>query len=360
MPRDRDDSARLAMAVATAIRTEQPLLICGRGSKAFLGPSPIGSMLAVGDHCGVIDYAPDELVLTARAGTPLLELRRLVAEKHQMMPFDPPTFAGDGSLGGAVATGLSGPGRPWYGAVRDAVLGVTLINGRAERLRFGGTVMKNVAGFDVSRLMTGAFGTLGVLLDISVKVMPRPQFEATRRFVLERDAALHSIVAWARLPLPVSATCHVDGALHVRLSGTEQGVRGAVAKLGGQEVHHAQEFWDSLRDQTHPFFRRGPYYRVVLPPAAAYPELDGEWLTEWAGGQRWLRSNAALVQVDAAARALGGYAIRFHASAGGQPFDAGALKYYRRLKDAFDPKAIFNRGRLFSEIGQQVGADVTQ
>ncbi len=231
-----------------------------------------------------------------------------------MMAFDPPTFAGDGSLGGAVASGLSGPGRPWYGALRDAVLGVTLINGRAQRLKFGGSVMKNVAGYDVSRLMAGAFGTLGVLLDVSIKVLPRPQFESTRAFALDRNAAHANVVAWARSALPLSATCHADGMLHVRLSGTEKGVRGAVARIGGDEVSHASEFWDSVRDQTHAFFRRGPHLsRRRCRRQPAYPALDGDWLTEWAGAQRWFkrhrhaRCRSADVDADGAkARRLGG------------------------------------------------------
>jgi glycolate oxidase FAD binding subunit len=360
MPRDRDDSERLLAAVALAAAHDRPLAICGRGSKTFLSPAAVGSMLAVGDHSGVVDYRHDELVVTARAGTPLVELRRILASRQQMMAFDPPTFAGDGSLGGAVATGLSGPGRPWYGAVRDAVLGVTLINGRAERLVFGGQVMKNVAGYDVSRLMTGAFGTLGVLLDISVKVMPRPQHESTRAFAVDRDTALANVVAWARSPLPLSATCHVDGVLHVRLSGTEKGVRAATGQIGGEELPYAVEFWDSLRDQTHPFFGSERCYRVVMPPAATYLTLPGAWLTEWGGGQRWFRTEATREQVDVAARRLGGHATEFRHPQAPQPFDKAALKYYRRLKDAFDPKAIFNRGRLFQEIGQESVAEANR
>ncbi len=352
MARDRDDSERLIAAVAAAAGNERPLVICGRGSKTFLAPPAVGSMLAVGDHSGVVDYRHDELVLTARAGTPLVELRRILASQQQMLAFDPPTFAGDGSLGGAVATGLSGPGRPWYGATRDAVLGVTLINGRAERLVFGGQVMKNVAGYDVSRLMTGAFGTLGVLLDISVKVLPRPHHEATRVFAVDRDTALANVTAWARTPLPLSATCHVDGVLHVRLSGTEKGVRAAAAQIGGDDMPHSADFWDSVRDQTHAFFSVGRCYRVALPPAATYPAIPGNWLTEWAGSQRWFRTDATREQVDLAVRRLGGYATEFRDPREPQPFDKGALKYYRRLKDAFDPKAILNRGRLFQEIGQ--------
>jgi glycolate oxidase FAD binding subunit len=353
VPRDRDDSARLLAAVANAIRTEQPLSICGRGSKTFLRGATVGDMLAVGDHCGVVDYAPSELVLTARAGTPLADLRRVLAEHGQMMAFDPPTFAGDGSLGGAVATGLSGPGRPWYGALRDAVLGVTLINGRAQRLKFGGSVMKNVAGYDVSRLMAGAFGTLGVLLDVSIKVLPRPQFESTRAFALDRSAAHANVVAWGRSALPLSATCHADGTLHVRLSGTEKGVRGAVARIGGDELSHASEFWDSVRDQTHTFFRRSSVYRVSLPPAAAYPALDGDWLTEWAGAQRWFnpRHLDQTAAIDQMARKLGGWAAKFGGADIAQRLDAGVLRYHRRIKQAFDPMALFNRAGLFAENG---------
>ncbi len=358
MGRARDDSERLIAAVAAAAEHAQPLVIFGRGSKSVLRraePRVVGNMLVVADHCGITDYRHDELVLTARAGTPLTELRRALATQQQMMAFDPPTFAGDGTLGGAVAAGLSGPGRPWYGALRDAVLGVTLINGQAERLRFGGSVMKNVAGYDVSRLMVGAFGTLGVLLEISVKVMPRPQFEATRVFELDRDAALRCVVEWGRAPLPLSATCHVDGMLYVRLSGTDKGVRAAAAQIGGEALAHGAELWDSLRDQTHPFFAAAPAYRCALPPAAPHPAVEGTWLTEWGGAQRWLTTDAPLDVVDAAARRLGGRATLF---TGVQQFDSGALKYYRRLKHAFDPHAIFNRGRLFAEIGHENGADM--
>jgi glycolate oxidase FAD binding subunit len=345
--RDKDDSERLLAAVATAASNQRPLVICGRGSKSFIGPFATGDMLAVADHSGGIDHRPDELVLTARAGTPLATIKRVLAEHAQVLPFDPPTFAGDGSLGGAIAAGVSGPGRPWSGSVRDAVLGVTLINGLAQRLKFGGQVMKNVAGYDVSRLMVGAFGTLGVLLDTSVKVMPRPQLEVTRVFECDRDEGQTKIVAWARSPLPLSATCQVERALYVRLSGTEMGVRAAAQQLGGVDVPLAAEFWDSLRDQTHRFFSAAPCWRFVLPPAAPFPDVEGSWLTEWAGAQRWLRTAAAPADVIAAARRHGGFATAFRETATPARYDTGLLKYYRRVKAAFDPHGILNRGRMF-------------
>lgn len=347
--RDRDDSDRLLEAVASAVSGAQALAICGRGSKAFLAAPPPGAMLAVGDHSGVIDYRPDELVVTARSGTPLIELKRLLASRNQMMAFDPPTFGGDGSLGGAVAAGISGPGRPWNGAVRDAVLGLTLINGRAQRLKFGGQVMKNVAGYDVSRLMTGAFGTLGVLLDISAKVMPRPQFEWTRAFELDRDQALANVTTWARTPLPLSATLQVERTLYVRLSGTEKGVRAAMRQIGGADVSYADELWESLRDQYHRFFVAAQCWRIVVPPAAPFPDVDGTWLTEWGGAQRWLKTSAPAADIVAAARRQGGHATPFYAGAPLPVLGAALLKYHRRVKEAFDPNGIFNRGRLFQE-----------
>lgn len=262
---ERDDTQRLRESVAAAVAKRQPLAVCGRGSKTFLGPVVAGNMLGTAEHCGGVDYRPDELVITARAGTPLAHIKRLLATQSQMLPFDPPLFRGEGSLGGAVAAGLSGPQRPWFGSVRDAVLGVRLINGQAEVLTFGGQVMKNVAGYDVARLMTGAFGTLGVLLQVSIKVLPQPQREITLVFDLDRDDALARVVAWGRQSIPLSATCHVDNTLHVRLSGTEQGISSAARALGGTVLPHAATFWDTLRDHAQPFFTEALCWRIALP-----------------------------------------------------------------------------------------------
>lgn len=351
MLKERDDSERLQAAVAEAAARNEPVAICGRGSKHFLGPRPAGSMLGVAEHLGVVDYRPEELVLTARAGTPLTEIKRVLAARGQVLPFDPPLYGGDGSIGGAVAAGIAGPGRPWLGAVRDAVLGVTLLNGRAEVLKFGGQVMKNVAGFDVARLTTGAFGTLGVLLDVSVKVLPRPQYEVTRVFQLDRDTALAEVAAWSRMPLPLSATCQVDEVLYVRLSGTVAGVRAAAAKIGG-DAEYDDGLWDALRDHTHRFFEQtgtARRWRLSLPPAAPYPDVEGRWLTEWGGAQRWLVTDAPADAIHAATAACGGHATPFSDAVPLTAVAPALLQYMRQVKAAFDPQGLFNRGRLWPE-----------
>ncbi len=345
----RDDSARLVDAVQRAAGNQEPLVIAGSGSKGFLGRSVEGALLEIGDHSGVVDYRPEELTLRVRAGTPLAELSRIVDAQQQMLPFDPPQFGGGGTLGGAVATGLSGPGRPWHGAVRDAILGVTMINGRGELLRFGGQVMKNVAGYDLSRLMAGAFGTLGVLLDVSLRVLPRPETEATRVFELGRDAALERQLELTRQPEPVTATWHDGARLYVRLSGSLGGVTAAARRLGGVEDPEAGAVWADVRDHRHPSLRQRPLWRFSLPATAAYP-FDADWLTEWGGRQRWVSVALSAPQIWRIAATLGGHATAFADEGNFQPLDAAVLAYHRRLKQAFDPAGIFNRGRVYAEL----------
>ena len=350
-----DQSEGLRDAIRRACEARRPLRIVGSGSKAFLtGASQgeagavAGRLLSVAEHQGVVDYRPEELVITARAGTPLREVERALAQAGQHLPFEPPRFRGGGTLGGAVACGLAGPGRPWWGAVRDAVLGVEMINGRGERLRFGGQVMKNVAGYDVSRLQVGAFGTLGVLLSVSLKVLPRPPAERTLLFELDAAAALERCRAWAQRPYPLSGTCHLDGLLRVRLSGADPAVVQAAAELGG-DGESDPRFWDALRDHRLDFFAAGGLWRCIVPPAARLP-LD-DCLTGWAGSERWWRPRP-----DSLREAPGGGPAGLLAGQGGhgRPFDArfgirngphlGAAerKYSARLKEAFDPGGILN------------------
>jgi glycolate oxidase FAD binding subunit len=363
MEGDADRAEELCEALRRASESGELLCITGSGSKAFLNrgprdsqPLPVSRPLSVTAHRGIVDYRPEELVLTARAGTPLAEVEQALAAANQYLPFEPPRFGGGGTLGGAIACGLSGPGRPWRGAVRDAVLGVELANGRGERLRFGGQVMKNVAGYDVSRLQVGAFGTLGLLLSVSVKVLPRPATEQTRVFELDARVALAHCRAWARQPHPISATCHFDGRLRVRLSGAAPAVADAAAQLGG-EPEPDEQFWEALRDHRLAFLAEAAtesalasnsdegarsLWRCSMPPAADAP-LDA-CLVSWAGAERWWRPVGEASATMAAVAAAGGNARPFDRRFGMRAYglSAAAARYSLRLRQAFDPGGVLN------------------
>ena len=338
MAAGRDDAPALVAAVGESVAAGTPLAIAGHGSKAFLGKAGANAVLSTGSHVGIIDYRPSELVVTARAGTPLAELADALAAEGQMLPFDPPRFGGKGTLGGAIATGLAGPSRPWLGGVRDAVLGVEVVNGLGERLQFGGSVIKNVAGYDVSRLMVGARGTLGVILSASVRVLPLPDMEQT--VVVDCDAAEagRRTTAWLREPLPITATCFVGGRLRTRLAGHEAAVQAAATALDMQPDETGPAFWTSVRDHAHAFFAGADRLdRLTLPRGAACPHDDA--LIEWGGCQAWLRRPA-----EAPA---GGTVARFrgpNSAASASRASPALEKYQRRIKDAFDPQNLLNPG----------------
>lgn len=348
--------AELIERVQQAAAAGTPLCPHGSGSKAFYGRRCVGEALDLTGHRGIVSYEASELVITARAGTPLAEIEATLKAHGQLLPFEPPHFGPGATLGGTVAAGLSGPRRPWGGSVRDAVLGVKLINGRGEALQFGGQVMKNVAGYDLSRLMAGALGTLGVLLEVSLKVLPRPAEERTLSFELDALAAARRQIDWGRRPLPLSATLYHAGRLHARLCGSAQGVRAAVEQMGGESPEAGDEgLWRSVREQTLPFFQaEGPLWRIALPPAAPDLNLPGETLTEWGGALRWLRSDLSADGVRQRARALGGHATLFrgHDGAGEvfQPLAPALLALHRRVKLALDPAGLFNPGRLYEGL----------
>ncbi|MFD2367564.1 glycolate oxidase subunit GlcE [Pseudoduganella sp. GCM10020061] len=333
----------------------RPLRIRGGGTKDFYGQPPAGEVLDTRAYSGIIDYEPTELVITARSGTPLAQIEAVLAERGQMLAFEPPHFGGGATLGGAIASGLSGPRRASSGAVRDFVLGVVMMDAKGEVLRFGGQVMKNVAGYDVTRLMAGSLGTLGLMLEHSVKVLPRPVAETTLRFELSEGDALRTLNLWAGKPLPVSATCWHDGVLSVRLSGAHAAVEAALRTLGGERVDDAGGFWAGLREQRHAFFEgEQALWRLSLPSTAAPLDLRGPQLIEWGGAQRWLRADAneAIAHgVRRAAAIAGGHATLFRAgdkSAGVfHPLPPALARINQRMKDAFDPSNMFNPGRMF-------------
>ncbi|MCD6705793.1 MAG: glycolate oxidase subunit GlcE [Thiobacillus sp.] len=340
--------------IRAAHANRTPLILQGGGSKTFYGNADEGEVLNTRVLTGVVDYQPKELVLTARAGTPLAEIEALLDEQNQMLAFEPPHFDGAATLGGCIAAGLSGPRRPYAGAARDFVLGVRLIDGTGQPLRFGGQVIKNVAGYEVSRLMVGALGTLGLLTEVSLKVLPRPKAETTLQYELDEAAALLKINQWAGQPLPLSATSWHAGLLTLRLSGAASAVQAAQAKLGGETLKDAAAFWQRLRDQATPFFDKRPLWRLAVKSTTPPLQLgDAQWI-EWGGAVRWLASDLPAATLREAARTAGGHATLFRGNAPVDgvfaPLAPALATLHRNLKQRFDPEGIFNRGRLYPDF----------
>ncbi|MGK5075733.1 glycolate oxidase subunit GlcE [Janthinobacterium sp. ZB1P44] len=345
--------------ILAASAAGKPLRLRGGGTKDWYGQQLAGEVLDTRAYAGIIDYEPTELVITARCGTPLAEIEAALAARNQMLAFEPPHFGPGATVGGVVASALSGPRRASAGALRDFVLGAVLMDGHGERLAFGGQVMKNVAGYDVSRLLAGSLGTLGLILEVSLKVLPLPLREATLRVACAEIAALRMLNEWAGKPLPISASCWHDGVLTVRLSGAEAAVSAALHALGGEVLapDDAAAFWLSVREQTHAFFAgAGSLWRLSLPPHASAVIVKGRQLIEWGGAQRWLKldadADAAGTQhIRQAVAAAGGHATLFR---GGDkavgvfhPLAPAVEKIHQRLRQAFDPAGIFNPHRMY-------------
>jgi glycolate oxidase FAD binding subunit len=337
-----------------------PLCIRGGGSKDFYGNRMAGQEAGMLDpvaYAGIVDYEPTELVVTACAGTRLADLETVLSTHGQMLAFEPPHFGSAATLGGCVAAGLSGPRRASAGAVRDFVLGVRMLDGKGDNLNFGGQVMKNVAGYDVSRLMAGSMGTLGLLLEVSLKVLPVPAMELTLRIPMTEAEAIGRMNLWAGKPLPISATCFYGDALTLRLSGAEPAVRAAHAKLGGEEMDDGADFWESLREQTHPFFQQGKsLWRLSIKSTALPLPLPGKQLIEWGGALRWWASDE---DMDAEAmrimvKAAGGHATLFRCreayAAVFHPLAPAMMNLHRLLKEKFDPLGILNPGRMYPQL----------
>jgi glycolate oxidase FAD binding subunit len=351
--------ADLQARVREAAAAQRPLHIRGGGTKDFYGRRIDGEALEARSVRGIVDYDPTELVITAGAGTPLTEIDEAMGRAGQMLAFEPPHFSSGATLGGTVAAGLSGPRRPYVGAVRDFVLGVRVIDGTGEALKFGGRVMKNVAGFDVARLMTGAHGTLGILTEVSLKCLPRPALEATCVRECSADESIRFANEWAGKPLPLSGTCYHGGRLSVRLSGAAPAVAAARSVVGGEAAADSDALWNSVRDHTHPFFaavqaRGATLWRLSVRSTTPFTDLGGEQLIEWGGALRWLAAGegADAERLRTWARSHGGHATCFRGAAGAvfQPLTPPLLALHQRLKHVFDPHGILNRGRMYPEL----------
>jgi len=344
----------IVSAVRAAYDSHTPLRLRGAGSKDFYGGLLSGEVLDVSGHRGIVAYEPTELYITARCGTPLAEIETALAEKGQMLAFEPPHFGG-ATVGGCIAAGLAGPRRQQAGAVRDFVLGVKLVDGTGQVLNFGGQVMKNVAGYDVSRLIAGSMGTLGVIAEATLKVLPMPVAEQTLRFAMDEGEALTKLNQWGGQPLPISASFWHDGQLWLRLSGARAAVEAAAHRLGPNSTVDAQKTWISIREQTHSAFAGEPLWRLSLPSTVPALGVDGLRALEWGGAQRWYAAEPAAIR-EVAAR-LGGHAVLYRAPESQRclegafaPLSPALLALHRRLKKAFDPRGILNPGRLYAEF----------
>ena len=363
-----DISLSLIERVKTAREEGGSLNIVGLDSKHFFGREAQGDAINIAEHSGIVDYQPIELVMTVRGGTPLTEIKAALEEHNQMLSFEPPSFGAESSIGGTLACNQSGPGRPWGGSVRDMVLGARLINGKAEQLRFGGQVMKNVAGYDVSRLQAGAMGAFGIITEISLKVLPKPATTITLVCELDASEAIQVMNHLAGKAKPLTAACWLNNRLYLRLAGARSAVEGT-AKCwqstlpgGGQQLEHGQQFWSDLRDHQLEFFSKQPLWRFSLQSNAAHFFPEADWLIDWGGAQRWLcgsplendsvSSASIMSQMEHSAMQANGQVCLFR---GGDRrsevfhSQANALKtLHQRLKKSFDPDGVFNPGRLYS------------
>ena len=371
-----------AQRIRAAAHSKTPLRIRGGGSKDFYGQTLQGEVLDTRAYQGVISYEPSELVMTVRAGTSLREVEHLLAEKGQCLAFEPPHFGDTATVGGMVAAGLAGASRASVGTVRDFVLGIRVLNGKGEDLTYGGQVMKNVAGYDVSRLMAGSMGQLALITEVSLKVLPVVAGEATLAFEgLRQQQALDALNRWGGQPLPLNASAWLHDAtsgknmLYVRLRGAAAAVEAAVVKMSaeGQALaaqvtrmgSEAQADWQASTEQSLPFFTQAPsadacLWRLSVPqttPDLASLGVGEHCYVEWHGAQRWLWASAARAEaLRQVAQQVGGHATLFRTSAQHgeadkavgvfSPLEAVQQRIQAELKHQFDPAGVFNPGRI--------------
>ena len=341
--------------ILDAIKSAKPLKILAGKSKSFYGRDIEGEPLDMTSYSGVISYEPTELFITARSGTPISLIKQTLADSGQMLAFEPPQINSNATIGGAIATGLSGPRRPYAGSVRDYVLGVRCMNGLGKDMSFGGQVMKNVAGYDLSRLMTGALGTLGVLLEISIKVLPLPEIESTCRKSMTARNAVLMMNELSGKSLPLSAACYDGKYLFLRLSGNKKVVTEALNTLDFDEYLNGEQWWQGLRDYTLPIFKSGkPLWRLSVPSTTQLDLHEEEFLIDWGGAQYWLTSDRPSQEIFNQTAEAGGSATLFrngdHHAEVFQPLTDEIFKLHSGLKQSFDPHRILNPGKMFAKI----------
>ena len=353
---EMDKSNELAELVIDAAKNKQVLNITGGNSKSFYGRKPQGEALSMLEHGGITNYEPSELVITARAGTSLNEIKNALDSKKQRLVFEPPYFNDTATLGGVIASGINGACRPWSGSARDSVLGVKMINGKGEILSFGGEVMKNVAGYDVSRLMAGSLGTLGILLEISLRVLPVSEKEMTIVIECSDDDVIQRCTEINSRFLPLSAMAYYQNQLFIRLSGNTASVNAAQQQLSGTVLEDDDSLWHSIAEQTHSFFKQpGTLWRVSVPPATlVMKELKGDCLIDWAGAQRWLISEMQHEEIRSIVKSHNGHATVFRNTNNidevFHPLTTAQEHLHKMIRKAFDPDGVFNTGRLYKNL----------
>lgn len=345
-----NNEEQLQAIVQTAIAHRTPLRIISSDSKAFYGHHVTGTPVSLATHTGILSYEPSELVITARAGTTLRELTAELAIHKQQLGFEPPYFGEQATLGGTIACGFSGPARPYIGAARDFVLGIKCLTGKGEILSFGGQVMKNVAGYDVSRFLVGSLGTLAILLEISCKVIPLPEEEITLVMATDVHQALKFMAQWGQPP--ITATCFDGEHLYMRLAGTA--IQETRRQISAEELVDGQQFWLQLKEQQLAFFTQEntPLWRLSVPPTTPHlSQLTGNTLIEWGGAQRWLRTDLSADYIRNVVNQVGGHATLFKSNEQQQtifhPLPIPLMQLQQRLQQQFDPYTILNRGKMW-------------
>jgi glycolate oxidase FAD binding subunit len=347
----RDD---ITSTIQRAYQKKIPLHVSAGNTKHFYGRNIQAKTLSLAHHKGIIEYEPSELYITARSGTPLQEIEQTIAEQHQIIPCEPPYFGTAATIGGMVASGLAGPRRVHAGTVRDCILGAEIINGKGEFLRFGGKVMKNVAGYDVSRLMCGALGTLGVLMSVSLRLLPKPVCEQTIALSLGSNMAIEKMNQWANTAMPISATFFDGRSLYLRLSSSLSAIETCKRKIGGEVMNQDEMFWNNIKEQAHNFFdSTKPLWRISVPTYTQNLNLPGECAIEWNGALRWYLSDADETTIRSEAEHVGGNANLFKGSITENvfhPLSKTSMRIHKKLKQAMDPAGILNPGKMFAEF----------